>query len=794
MSKLSPLVAELLEPIPGGPPTGVDLDPNVKEYTELEQELTKATPNYLQCVTWATTLLKSKSKHLRVAALLGFAWYRTEKFTGLQNAMLLLAELVARYSDHLFPAKPLMRSKAIQLLSTEKVTKLLEREACSAEEAQAALAAYQRLVSVCDKHFPQNGPVLTALGQVLEKHVSTPGSGSAVRDQLPVTSDQSPLGSDQQPATNDQQSTTSNQQPATGLDLPLIDATGASEQPAPKLEIPELVAELLKPISASAPTGRDVTQKNDEDYQDYLTLQAESNKIRPNYDMIIELAVDLLKSKCKDLEAMVWLAFAWFGKHRIAGLKNGSLLMLNALEQFGDKLFPEDGLKRSRSAGFLNRKEIAKILAKEKLTKENAKDVLALQAAWNLLKEEYHKQLGAYFKTGQVSPFKAIGEVIDAQAKEVEELLRPAAQVPTMRPATSTPASTAATTSARPSGTGASVPTGGGVAITSNDSARQGMRKAVLFFFEEEKDGKKTRKAADDVSIYAFSRELRWSKLTLPDYKDKDEGKITAIEGPTPEKQTAVKNWISNSEWEALIPDIEIRFLNDEGFVYWLDGQRYVVQALEAKGGKWNQAGQEIKFHLARLVQRLPELPKLMFKDKKTPFAEKATVKWLEEEVKGMLGSGKGEEKILPPIMGEEYEAINKEYEVACTELPENFEKNAAAMQQAIAGDVRRKGRFLRGLNLANYCLAAGKPELAKALLADLMKKITAYQLAEWEPALCTAVWQSAYLANLKLLRSDDHVAVKAELQAQQSMLFAEIGKHDCLRALELSNRQPKEE
>ncbi len=794
MSKLSPLVAELLEPIPGGPPTGVDLDPNVKEYTELEQELTKAAPNYIQCVTWATTLLKNKSKHLRVAALLGFAWYRTEKLAGLSNAMLLLAELVERYSDKLFPAKPPMRSKAIQFLSTEKVTKLLEREAFTAEEAQAALAAYQCLVSVCGKHFPQNGPVLTALGQVLEKHASAQGSGSAVSNQVLVSSDQQPAANAQQPARADQPAAISDQQTTTSPDLPSGDAAGASGQPAPKLEIPELVAELLKPISASTPTGRDVTQKNDEDYQDYLTLQAESNKIRPNYDMIIELATDLLKSKCKDLEAMAWLAFAWFGKHRIAGLKNGSLLMLNALEQFGDKLFPEDGLKRSRSAGFLNRKEVAKILVKEKITKEHAKDILALQAAWNLLKEEYHKQLGAHFKAGQVSPFKAIGEVIDAQAKEVEELLRPAAQAPTTRPAASTTASTAAATSARPSGAGASGPSAGGVAITSNESARQAMRKAVLFFFEEEKDGKKTRKVADEVSIYALSRELRWSKLTLPDYKDKDEGKITAIEGPTPEKQTAVKNWISNSEWDALIPDIEIRFLNDEGFAYWLDGQRYVVQALEAKGGKWQQAGQEVKFHLARLVQRLPELPKLMFKDKKTPFAEKATVKWLEDEVKSMLGSGKGEEKILPPIMGEEYEAINKEYEAACAELPENFEKNAAAMQQAIAGEVRRKGRFLRGLNLANYCLAARKPELAKALLADLRKKIEAYQLAEWEPALCTAVWQSAYLANLKLLGSDEHVAMKAELQAQQSMLFDEIGRHDCLRALELFNRQPKEE
>lgn len=799
MPTLPPLIAELLEPISGASPTGADLDPNVKEYTELEQEITKAAPNYADCVVWATKLLQSKSKHLRVAALLGFAWYRTEKFAGLSNAMLLLAELVERYSDKLFPAKPLLRSKAMQFLSTEKVTKLLEREACSAEEAQAARAAFQRLASVCAKHFPQNGPALTALGQVLEKHVSAPGRGSVVSeqsavisqqlpvasdrlpvssDQLAVASEQFPVSSDQLPASSDQQPATSNQQPIT-----------SDHQPATKLEIPEAVAELLKPISASAPTGRDVTKNNDEDYQEYLTLQSEIKKIKPNYEACIEHATTLLKSKCKDLEAMVWLTFAWFGKRKIAGLKDGSLLLLNALEQFGDKLYPEDGLRRSRSLNFLNHKEVGRILAREKAAKENAKDILTLHKAWRELEQIYLAQFGAHFKKDQVSPFKPIGETLAGQAQEAEALLKLAAPAPASKPAAST--SSGGATVPKPS-TGTS-PASGGLAINSNDGARQAMRKGLLFFFEEEKDGKKTRKAADDVSVYALSRELRWSKLSLPEFKEKEEGKLTPIEGPIPEKQAAIRNWIANGEWDTLIPDVEIRFLNDEGFVYWLEGQRFVVQALEAKGGKWNLAANEIKFHLARLLQRVPELPTLMFKDKKTPFAEKATMKWLEEEVKGLLGSGKGAEKILPPIMGEEYEAINKEYEAACSELPENFQKNAEAMQQAIAGDVRRKGRFLRALNLANYCLAAKKPELAKALLADLMKKIEAYQLTEWEPGLCAAVWQSAYLANLKLLHSENHAAAKAELQAQQRMLFDQIGKYDCVRALDLASRQPAE-
>lgn len=793
MPMLLPQIAELLESVPGASPTSAEDLTTVEAFVKLEMTIGKSLPvkeDYLNCIAWATQVLKGHSKNLRAAAWLALAWFRVEKkLSGLNDGMLLLAELLERYSDKLFPAQSLARSKAIQYLSTSKVTAFFKTETYPKEEVEAALAALQHLVSVCAKHFPQNGPVLLPLQQALESQLN-PAPNSVANKPQPTATNPPSANSISQPATD------SPLQPA-----PTTQAQSASDeqtatsnqQPIPKLEIPEIVAELLKPVSTSAPTGRDVTKTDDDDYTEFLMLQSESNQIKPNYDKVIELSENVLKDKCKDLEVMAWLAFAWFGKRKIAGLHDGALLMLNALELFSGKLFPEDGPRRSRSVSFLNRKETARILAKEKVTKENAKDVLALKNTWGILKEEYHKQLGGHFKQGQVSPFKAIAEALDKLAEDAEALLKPPPVQPTTPSTSSSSATNTTSSAAAKASTSTSPLTSSGVAVTSNDSARQAMRKGVLFFFEEDKDGKKTRKVADDVAVYALSRELRWSKLTLPDYKEKEEGKITALEGPTPEKQNAIKNWISNSEWDALIPDVEIRFLNDEGFPYWLDGQRYVVQALEAKGGKWLQAAQEVKFQLARLIRRVPELPKLMFKDRKTAFAEKATTAWLENEVRGMLGAGKVDEKILPPIMGEEYDSLNQEYEAACAELPENFEKHAESMQKAIAADVRRKGRFLRGLNLANYCLAAKKPELAKALLMDLMQRIEAYQLLEWEPALCIAVWQSAYLANLKLLNGENHAAQKAELQAQQSMLFDAIGKFDCLRALDLARRQTQE-
>jgi hypothetical protein len=170
------------------------------------------------------------------------------------------------------------------------------------------------------------------------------------------------------------------------------------------------------------------------------------------------------------------------------------------------------------------------------------------------------------------------------------------------------------------------------------------------------------------------------------------------------------------------------------------------------------------------------------------PFADKETIKWIDEDVNISFG-GVGQEMVLPPIMGEEYEMINEEYQSACGELPDKFEENIKKMQQGIASDTRRKGRFLRTLNLANLCVNAKQYPLAKVHLSSLLKKIDAYQLIEWEPALCTAVWELAYLVNIKLLESEEDQEIKSLLEKEQIDFFAKIGNYDGVLALKLADR-----
>ena len=279
-----------------------------------------------------------------------------------------------------------------------------------------------------------------------------------------------------------------------------------------------------------------------------------------------------------------------------------------------------------------------------------------------------------------------------------------------------------------------------------------------------------------------------WGKMITPPHKEH----VTQIASPNQTIRNKIQEFIANNDWDKLIPMVEINFLSeDSGFKYWLDVQRFAANALEKKGGMVAKGAEDIKFHLAKLVAKNPNLPQLQFKDK-APFADQETLAWLDDEIKTTIGGGKGDGGALPLVVDESYETITKEYESACAELPKNFEKNLQVMQDNIAGEVRRKGRFLRVLNLANYCMQAKQVNLTKVYLSQLLEKIAEYNLQEWEPALCVSVWQATYLVNLHLLKVEQDGEEQMVLEKQQKDLFSKIGNYNGLLAMKLANQSLK--
>jgi type VI secretion system protein VasJ len=548
--------------------------------------------------------------------------------------------------------------------------------------------------------------------------------------------------------------------------------------------LPEGLAELLSPVSNESPTGENANAA-----EEYFKLDMEIGKVTPDYIVCIELAKTILRETSKDLRVASWLTFSWYRTEKILGLLKGVTLMLELMKLFGDKLFPEKPAHRSKALLYLNTGRFVKLLEQEPISSQTAPQILELEKVLKQLEEEAQKQFPA-------SPpeLKDLKKVIESHIETVKEEAPPAKSAAADEPAESQekdaeaphppkeakpaaeskPAAPAAAERAAPAKE---------VDLGSERDALLAFKKALRFIFQQ--DDKKAKRQA---FLYGIARSVVWDRMSVPPHEDH----VTQIAPPDSVVLSMFQQWHADQDGDKLVSNLEVSLLDQDSTVkYWLTGQRMEAQALENAGGGGAKAAEEIKFQLAKLLTRYPNFSKLKFRDK-APFADAETLVWIEDEVKPVIGGGKGGEMILPPIMGEDYVPLTKEYEKACETLPDGFEENLSKIQRGIASEHRRKGHFLRVLNLANFCIKAEEYELARIHLMDLMDKIEAYQLAYWEPALSASAWQSMYIVNQKLMEAETDEEDRGLLERKQRELFSKIGNFDGLLALKLADRNQK--
>ena len=555
-------------------------------------------------------------------------------------------------------------------------------------------------------------------------------------------------------------------------------------QTSSEIQVPAKVVDLLKDIAADFPAGKDASAD-----EAYFRLEMEIGKVSPDYKVCGDFASEILARKSKDLRVASWLCFSWYRDEKITGFINGLTLVSELLRKFGGKLFPPSPVHRGKSLQFLNSGRVVRLLEAEQVSRDSIPLFLDLSRSLERMMAESRAQLGE-----QAPQLKELGQIIAGHAAEAKQLQEapsaaqspapakppdkaapaPPVKEPSQSPRVSEPEKPRERPAPEPAGASLK-----DVSAASEKEAIVAVKRALRYFFEQEKDEAKKY----GPYVFGISRALMWGKVIPPS----SEGDVTPLGAPDGAIQNKIKEWYTAKEWDRLIAAVELNFLDeDSGFKYWLTGQRYVQGALEQKGGGAVRAAEEIKFQLARLLQRFPDFIRLKFSNQ-TPFADDETSRWIDESVRTVMGKGGGGEAILPPILGEDYEPVNREYRTACAELPANFEKNLKAMQQGMAGEILRKGRFLRILNLANYSLAAKQHELAKTYVSCLLDKIEAYQLAQWEPALCLAAWESAYLVNKKLMDGEKNKERHEALERQKKELFARIGNIDGVLALRLA-------
>ena len=168
-----------LEPVSAEAPTGANARYDV-DYEKLLGEIAKLEAPSGGAVDWVQVeklgggILQKRSKDLLVAAYTGYAFFAGKRVLGgLLNGMVLLAELLDKYWDGLFPDLTRMKARANALgwflqrttiaLGSIKVSR------ANGETVEALLSTSQRLTELARTKFAGAGPAFGPLLEALER-------------------------------------------------------------------------------------------------------------------------------------------------------------------------------------------------------------------------------------------------------------------------------------------------------------------------------------------------------------------------------------------------------------------------------------------------------------------------------------------------------------------------------------------------------------------------------------------------------------------------------------------------
>lgn len=549
-----------------------------------------------------------------------------------------------------------------------------------------------------------------------------------------------------------------------------------------EIEVSEFVQDFLEPIPGDSPAGTDASNA-----EEYFKLSMEFPKTVPDYKNWIDLSDIILKEKSKDIKVASWLCFALYRSEQLKGFKNGLELVYNLLKKFGNGLFPENPQLKSKAIQFLNTSRVTKLIEREEINKTNADDIVKIGELLKLIITECEKLI-----PDNVPVLQGLQDIIAAHSETTKKVSvappppekKPAPPVQPKTEIRQTPPSSSreeqpavAVKASRPA---------------SEDEAGVQLRRVLTFYYEVIENNETIERVPESFFTFGIARQLQWSTLVLPAAEEK----TTTIEPPNEIIRKLIKDWFNENKTDVLIPRIELEFIKDNSeFRYWLDAQRYLVLSLERKGGDYLIAANDIKYHLSRLIKRLPELQTLKFSGGEIPFADKETIRWLDEIARSSPAAEKTTESgsvSLAPIVDSTYEEIKVEYDQAIKNLPKQFEENFQKMQQKLSSEERPKGKFLRRLNIGNLCYEARQYSVAKVNLEELKLIIDETNLADWEPALSTAVWQSLYLTNVQLLFTTENENSRIILEKEQEDLFSKIAKYNGILAINLEQQKHK--
>lgn len=509
-----------------------------------------------------------------------------------------------------------------------------------------------------------------------------------------------------------------------------------------------------EPIRPDQPAGEEARYT-----PEYEQLQAEIDKLSlpsasggVDWRKVENWASTILAQKSKDLAVASYLAVALVYNRQGEGLALGLQIYRDLLENFWETLFPAKSRMRGRVRAmewWVEKMETALLpLAQASFSpevfqqiKENFEKIDDFLSQ-NVEEPPALSGLREFLRTVEASAGTKPGE----EEKAAEE-----------RPS---PAPPAAEKLAPQEPEIISSPQDAQRAL---NSLWQRMKEISAYLFREN---------VANPQAYRLTRIACWSVVeNLPPASD---GK-TKIPPPAGQIRSSLNDLKSKGNYEALLKAAEGKISQ---FIFWLDLNRLVAEALTMLGAPYQAAAEAVKKETAFFLCRLPGLEELSFADG-TPFADLETKGWLKEISMSSWSTLPPPSLTAPWPETPQEDLLAKEVEKARELIKEGKLLEAIAnLQQQMQKSSATKEKILWRLALAQLLLDVKKPRPARPYLEQILKDIEFYHLEEWDPELA--------LRGLKMVWLGWNSAPEPALKEKIGEIILRIAKLDLVEAMRL--------
>lgn len=513
-----------------------------------------------------------------------------------------------------------------------------------------------------------------------------------------------------------------------------------------------------------------------------------------NFLEVERLAVEALTKQTKDLQIAGWLTEAWLNQRGIQGLTDGLNLLRLLMEQFWDTVYPEidEGDLETRAAPltwvgaklnpalklipitrngftFLKYEESQRVGyekdAVEKKRRESRDNAIeagmltgeAFDEAKDATPASFYERVAERLvapnealealdrfskdKFAEVAPnlaplrltLEAItdfaGMIVRQRAPQVQAVATTSGfagdfivdddpEPPAVPPPPPPPSVSSVESSSREAVE--SAPAATAPLIEEPASRQQAISSVVLAAQFLRKDD------PSDATPYLLLRAIRGAELRAHG-KSLDSAQL---EAPSTETRRRLKHLVAGTEWQTVLDETEAAMGQPCGAA-WLDLRRYAVQAATALS--YDAVAQALRSEVAALLLDYPGLPNIVLADD-TPAANPETRAWANGLTKASQPSQEIGHLVLDASATDTAVHEADVYELALNAVRSGQPESAIQMlARQTAQETSGRGRFLRNIQLAQICHAAGHSSIAYPILHSLADEIASRNLEKWE-------------------------------------------------------------